>query len=106
MSTLYIRLPSKAAADGAEHWLALLCPFAWASHGAAHGIAIEREGSVPLSELAGMVAAAQQVVLLLAAGDVSLLRVKTPPLSAAKLKLALPNLVEDQLAADLSECIV
>jgi general secretion pathway protein L len=102
LSTLYIRLPSKAAADGAEHWLALPCPFALASH----GNVIEREGVAPLSELAGAVAAAQQVVLLLAAGDVSLLRVKTPPLSAAKLRLALPNLVEDQLAADLSECIV
>jgi general secretion pathway protein L len=102
LSTLYIRLPSKAAADGAEHWLSMPCPFALASN----GDAIEREGVAPLSELAGAVAAAQHVVLLVAASDVSLLRVKTPPLSAAKLRLALPNLVEDQLMADPAECVV
>jgi general secretion pathway protein L len=102
LSILYIRLPSKAAADAAEHWLALPCPFALATQ----GDVVEREGVAPLSELAGVVAAAQRVVLLLAASDVSLLRVKTPPLSAAKLKLALPNLIEDQLMTDPADCVV
>lgn len=53
-----------------------------------------------------MVAQAQRVVAILAASDVALLRVKTPPLSSARLKAALPNLVEDQLIADPSESVV
>jgi len=53
-----------------------------------------------------MAAKAQQVVLLLAASDVTLLRVQVPPLSAARLKAALPNLVEDRLIADPSSCAV
>jgi len=35
LSILYIRLPSKAAADGVEHWLALPCHFALASQAGA-----------------------------------------------------------------------
>ncbi len=101
MSTLYIRLPSKAAADSASHWLALACPFALAS-----GSAIERQGTAPLSDLSDTVAKTQRIVLLLAASDVILLRVKVPPLSSARLKAALPNLVEDQLLADPSDCAV
>lgn len=46
------------------------------------------------------------MVLLLAAVDVTLLQVKVPKLSAAKLRAALPNLVEDQLMTDPSECVV
>lgn len=102
MSTLYIRLPSKSAADSAAHWLELVCPFALASH----GDSIEREGAAPLPDLSDMIAKAQRVVLLLAASDVTLLRVQVPPLSAARLKAALPNLVEDQLIADPSGCVV
>jgi len=102
LSTLFIRLPSKAAAEAAEHWLALPCPFALASP----ADVVEREGIAPLSELAGAVASAHRVVLVLAASDVTLLRVKTPPLSAARLRLVLPNLVEDQLMADPDECVV
>jgi general secretion pathway protein L len=99
---LYIRLPSKAAADAAEHWAALPSPFALASNTGA----VEKEGTAPLADLSAMVASASRVVLLLAASDVSYLRVKTPPLSLAKLKLALPNLVEDQLMMDPAECVV
>ena len=102
MSILYIRLPSKAAADAAEHWAALPSPFALASTSGA----VEKEGTAPLADLSGMVAGADRVVLLLAASDASFLRVKTPPLTPAKLKLALPNLVEDQLMMDPAECVV
>ncbi len=102
MSTLYIRLPSKSAADSATHWLELVCPFALVSHGGS----IEREGAAPLSSLSGTVAKGQRVVLLLAASDVTLLRVPIPPLSAARQRAALPNLVEDQLIADPSGCVV
>ena len=102
MSTLYIRLPSKSAADSAAQWLELVCPFALVAHGGS----IEREGAAPLSCLPDAVAKAQRVVLLLAASDVTLLRVQIPPLSAAKLRAALPNLVEQQLIADPSGCVV
>ena len=60
----------------------------------------------PVSELSNTIAKSQRVVLLLAASDVSLLRVQVPPLSSARLKAALPLLVEDQLLADPSDCVV
>lgn len=102
MSTLYIRVPSRAAADSVPHWMALSCAFALTSR----GDAIDREGAAPLSELSDMIAEAQRVVLLLAASDVTLLRVQTPPLSPSRLKAALPNLVEDQLMSDPAECVI
>ena len=102
MSTLYIRLPSRAAADAAPHWPALSCPFALVSHGST----IEREGTTALSDLADVVAGSQRVVVLLAASDVTILRLQVPPLSPTRLKAALPNLVEDRLISDTSDCVV
>lgn len=61
---------------------------------------------MPLPDLSGTIAQAQRVVLLLAAGDVTLLRVKIPTLPSARLKAALPNLVEDQLIADPADSVV
>ncbi|HEX7647738.1 MAG TPA: type II secretion system protein GspL [Noviherbaspirillum sp.] len=102
MSTLYIRLPSKAAADSLAPGMPLYCQYASASGGGA----VEREGVAALSDIGEIVAKAQRVVLLLAASDVTLLRVKVPPLSAQKLRVALPNLVEDQLMSDPAECVI
>ena len=102
LSTLYIRLPSKAAADNTSNWTALACPFALV----ARGDAIEREGVAPLSNLSETIARAERTVLLVAASDVTLLRLQVPPLSASRLKLALPNLVEDQLMSDPAECVI
>lgn len=102
MSILYIRLPSKAAADSAPHWTALACPFALAQSGGA----VEREGEAPLASLTDAIGRAQRVILLLAASDVTLLRVQVPPVSAARLKALLPNLIEDQLMSDPAECVV
>lgn len=102
MSTLYIRSPSKAAADNAPHWIGLPCPFALVAPGGA----ITQEGVAALSDLSEMVGSAQRVVLLIAASDVSLLRVKVPPLSASRLKAALPNLVEDRLISDPAESVI
>lgn len=101
MSKLYIRLPARSVAENAEHWPELACPYALTSHGGD----IEREGLLPLSTLLNM-ADIQSVALLLAASDVTLLRVQMPPLSAARLKAALPNMVEDLLIADPSECVI
>jgi len=102
LSTLYIRLPARAAADYAQQGAALGCAFAVAADNGA----IEQEGTAALSDLAARIAPAQRVVLILAAADVSLLRVAVPPLSPARLKAALPNLVEEQLIADPSESVV
>jgi len=100
LNTLYIRLPSKAAADSAPDWLSLPCPYAQALDGGAIG----RQGAASLSGLSPTIAGSQRVVLLLAASDVTLLRVKVPPMSAARLKAALPNMAEDQLLSDPAEC--
>jgi general secretion pathway protein L len=102
LSKLYIRLPSKASADRSPQWQALACPFALVSH----DNAIERQGTASMSTLSSTVAKAQSVVVLLAASDVTVLRVKVPPLSTAKLKTALPNLAEPQLISDPSDCVV
>jgi general secretion pathway protein L len=45
-------------------------------------------------------------VLLLAGSDVALRQMQVPPLSPAKLKAALPNLVEDQLINDPADSVV
>lgn len=102
MSTLYIRAPSKAVAGNTPDWPALPCMFALVSHGSA----IERQGTAPLPDLSDAMAKAQRVVLLLAGSDVTVLRLQVPPLSAARLKAALPNLVEDRLIADPADCVV
>lgn len=102
MSNLYIRLPSHVAAEGLQPGMPLYCHFAIASAGGA----IEREGVAALSELGEPMKRAQRVILLLAASDVTLLRLKMPPLSGAKLRAALPNLVEDRLMSDPEECVI
>jgi general secretion pathway protein L len=102
LSTLYLRLPSKAAFDSAAQWEALACPYALAS---VAGM-LEQEGTGSLSQMSALVARAQRVVLLVAASDVTMLRVQLPPMSAARQRAALPNLVEDQLITDPAECIV
>lgn len=82
--------------------MGLACPFALVAH---DGV-IKREGAALLPDLSDAVAKSQRVVLLLAACDVTVLRVQVPPLSPAKLKAALPNLVEDRLISDPSGCLV
>lgn len=77
-----------------------LCQFALAPELAG----LPRQGAAPIDELALLVAEAKQIVLLLAASDVTLLRLTTPPLSADRLKAALPALVEDRLLCDPVEC--
>ncbi len=103
-STLYILLPSKAHAleFGAADWAKNARPFALISDEGS----IVQKGQQNLLDLRELATSSRQVVLLLAASDVSLIPVKVPPMSAAKLKAALPNLIEDQLLADPSELIL
>lgn len=96
MSTLYIRLPARATLDSAAAVAMPDCRFALVADSGR----IERQGAEQLSGLAEVIAGATRVVVLLAAADVNLLQLQVPPLSDAKLKLALPNLVEEQLLVD------
>jgi general secretion pathway protein L len=101
-STLYILLPSKNVARSVPHLTGFPRPFALITD---EGEVLQ-QGCKALDELQTAAASARQVILLLAASDVSLLTVKIPPMSAAKLKAALPNLLEDQLLTDSSELIL
>jgi len=99
LSTLFIRYPAKASVDSGA---AQTCPFALVGDGG-H---VERQGTSPLGNLGDLIAASRKVVLMLAASDATLLRVKAPPLSAARLKAALPALVEEQVLGDTADCVL
>ncbi|SFA87617.1 general secretion pathway protein L [Collimonas sp. OK607] len=102
MSTLFIRLPARATLDSAATVAMPDCRFALVADSGR----IERQGVEQLSGLAETIAAAARVVLILAAADVNLLQLQVPPLSDAKLKMALPNLVEEQLLVDPFDCVI
>jgi general secretion pathway protein L len=80
LTTLYIRHPARAEGEGALARFALV----------ADGGAMVQQGEGALRGMGDLVAASRRVVLLLAAADVTLLHVKAPPLSGARLKAALP----------------
>lgn len=96
MSTLYIRHPARAQGEGA------LCRFALALDNGAIG----QQGEGPLRNLGDLVAASRRVVLLLAASDVTLLAVQAPPLAGARLRAALPALVEEHVLGDPEDCVL
>ena len=96
MTTLYIRHPARAEGEHA------LSRFALVNDG---GI-IEQQGEGPLRNLGDLVGTARRVVLLLAAADVSLLAVQAPPLSGARLKAALPALVEEHILGDPDDVVL
>jgi general secretion pathway protein L len=99
LTTLIIRYPAKASVDSGA---AQTCAFALVGDGGN----LLQQGAAPLGNLGDMVAAARRVTLLLAASDTALLRMKTPPLSGAKLKAALPALVEEQVLGDPADCVL
>jgi general secretion pathway protein L len=99
LTTLFIRYPAKASVDSGA---AQTCSFALVGDGGN----LLQQGASPLGNLADLVGAARRVTLLLAASDVTLLRIATPPLSAARLKAALPALVEEQVLGDPADCVL
>ncbi|MFZ6767060.1 type II secretion system protein GspL [Undibacterium sp. Di26W] len=101
-STLYISLPSRAAAQNRPEWAGQGLSFALIT---AEG-RLQQQGQMPLADLKPLAAGAKQVAFLLAATDASLLTVKVPPMSAAKLKTALPNLLEEQLVSDPADLLL
>jgi general secretion pathway protein L len=97
-SILYLRIPSRADTQATEY-RTLSFPFAVANHGR-----VQREGLARLDTLASFIMHVHRVVLLPAASDVTVLRLSTPPLSATRLKTALPSLVEESLLGDAADC--
>ncbi|TWI63094.1 general secretion pathway protein L [Pseudoduganella lurida] len=97
MTTLYISYPARVAASDTG----VTCAYAQVGDGGN----VLQQGAGALGKLTDLVAASRRVVLLLAAPDVSLLRVTVPPLAGSRLKAALPNLVEDQLLGDPDDCV-
>jgi general secretion pathway protein L len=96
LTTLYIRHPARAEGEHA------LCRFAQVSDSGA----IEQQGEGSLRNLGDLVGASRRVVLLLAGADVTLLSVQAPPLSGARLKAALPGLVEEHILGDPADCVL
>ena len=96
MTTLYIRHPARAEGEHA------LSRFALVNDG---GV-IEQQGEGPLRNLGDLVGTARRVVLLLAGADVSLLSVQAPPLTGARLKAALPALVEEHILGDPEDSVL
>ncbi|GAB3369761.1 type II secretion system protein GspL [Massilia agri] len=96
MTTLYIRHPARAEGEGA------LCRFALVDDGGA----IAQQGEGLLRNLGDMVAASRRVVVLLAGADVTLLAVQAPPLTGARLRAALPALVEEHILGDPLDAVL
>jgi general secretion pathway protein L len=97
LTTLYISYPARAAAAD----IGAACTYAQVGDGGN----VMQQGAGALGKLGDLVAASRKVVLLLAAADVTLLRVAVPPLSGSRLKAAIPNLVEEQLLSDPDDCV-
>ncbi|MEO7495354.1 MAG: type II secretion system protein GspL [Massilia sp.] len=96
MTTLYIRPAARAEGEGALARFALV-----ADNGS-----IVQQGEGLLRGMGDVIAASRRVLLLLPAAEVTLLAVKTPPLSPARLRAALPGLVEEQILGDPAECVL
>lgn len=96
MTTLYIRHPARSEGEGA------LCRFALVGDNGAIG----QQGEGVLRNLGDVVAASRRVVLILAASDVTLLSVQAPPLAGARLRAALPALVEEFILGDPLDCVL
>lgn len=96
MTTLYIRHPARAEGEGALSRFALV----------ADSGAIEQQGEGPLRNLGDVVAASRRVVLILAGADVTVLAVQSPPLTGARLRAALPALVEEHILGDPLDCVL
>ncbi len=107
-TTLFVRLPHRPH-DQPQPWRFGALPFALVREAVvaqgrrertpASGHLL-REGYAPIPELPP----ADRLVLIVAAADVLVTAAAVPPLAPNRLKLALPNLVEDSLAADAQAC--
>ena len=100
-STLYIQLPPRSVADTLGAWGNQTFPYCLAS--AEKNIL--QHGRHAFSNLQDLSKDAAQVIFLVSASDVSFLHVAVPPMPFAKIKAALPNLLEEQLLADPADLL-
>ncbi|MGB7650589.1 MAG: type II secretion system protein GspL [Gallionella sp.] len=100
LSSLTLHLPARALTDSSLR--SITC--AYVARGKRD--ILLAHGRASLSELAQHIRAAHTVILLIAAADVSVLRLAVPPLSAGKLRAALPNLLEDKLLGEVDEVVI
>ena len=91
----YLRLPPRTSIDTARNIADMALPYATTLRGR-----LLQTGLTSLSQPGFALDEAQTVVLLVAASDVTLLRVDVPPLPAHRLHLVLPALVEGRLIGD------
>lgn len=101
-NVLYIVVPARTEAQEMPDWPRSAFPYALIG---ANG-AVLQQGKKGLSELKPLASSANQVVLLLAAADVSVMKVPAPPMAYSKLKMALPNLVEEHLLGDAADSVL
>ena len=101
-STLYISIPARALVQNRPDWVMQTLPFAIFS---AEGNVLQH-GHKNFTELKVLSGEVRQLSLLVDASDVSLFVTKVPPMSAAKFKSALPNLLEEQITGDPSDTVL
>lgn len=97
----YLRLPPRTAIDQMLNIADIPLPYAVALRGK-----LLQTGVTSLSQPGLALGNAHTVVLLIAASDVTLLRLEVPPLPAHRLHLVLPALVEDHLIGDAADCVM
>ena len=97
----YLRLPPRTAIDKNRNIADIALPYAIALRGK-----LLQTGVTSLAQPGFVLGDAYTVVLLIAASDVTLLRVDVPPLPAHRLHLVLPALVEDRLIGDAADCLM
>lgn len=100
-STLYIQIPPRTVVDGLGVWSEQTFPYCLAS--AEKNIL--QQGSLAFLNLQALAQQADHTVLLVSASDVNFVQVAVPPMPFAKLKAAIPNLLEEQLLADSADLI-
>jgi general secretion pathway protein L len=97
----YLRLPPRTAIEKTRNIADIAVPYAITLRGK-----LLQTGFTSLARPGFALGDAYTVVLLLAASDVTLLRVEVPPLPAHRLHLVLPALVEDRLIGDATDCVL
>lgn len=103
MSTAYsivLRLPSRHMAKECHDWRLQPLPFFLIDKAEN----ILHSGIASLVSLSDQLSKVKKIKLIVAASDVMLLDVAVPPLSAEKLKSALPALVESSIISDPATC--
>lgn len=100
-STLYLQLPPKSVVEQLGRWedqTFLYCLLATDKN-------ILQQGRHSFNSLRELVHSSERLVLLVSSSDVNFCQVAVPPMPFAKLKNALPNLLEEQLLSDTNDLL-